>query len=240
MKTNKKLLVSFMALNAVLSTGIEASGASAPSKYDRMYNNMIKNLDQNKSNSKNYQIIEQVLNKKNKELKDLYIQSDYIIKPEYLEWQVFFSGGYEEYGKGVDNSSDNAKYSSKVTGYYDTSGNYVVTSGNKGGTLGKPYQPLQTPKEINLGVNIPISGISRDPLNLTINPKTVTVVAPSQKTVPAPNPNVVLLNLSGIEVPTAPVPPTGLGSSGIIINPNQIYSTNSQFTTGVGTITGGT
>ena len=66
MKTNKKLLVSFMALNAVLSTGIEASGASAPSKYDRMYNNMIKNLDQNKSNSKNYQIIEQVLNKKNK------------------------------------------------------------------------------------------------------------------------------------------------------------------------------
>ena len=240
MKTNKKLLVSFMALNAVLSTGIEASGASAPSKYDRMYNNMIKNLDQNKSNNKNYQIIEQVLNKKNKELKDLYIQSDYIIKPEYLEWQVFFSGGYEEYGKGVDNSSDNAKYSSKVTGYYDTSGNYVVTSGNKGGASGKPYQPLQTPKEINLGVNIPISGISRDPLNLTINPKTVTVVAPSQKTVPAPNPNVVLLNLSGIEVPTAPVPPTGLGSSGIIINPNQIYSTNSQFTTGVGTITGGT
>lgn len=49
-----------------------------------------------------------------------------------------------------------------------------------------------------------------------------------------------LLNLSGIEVPTAPVPPTGLGSSGIIINPNQIYSTNSQFATGVGTITGGT
>lgn len=104
----------------------------------------------------------------------MYIQSDYIIKPEYLEWQVFFSGSYEEYGKGVDNSSDNAKYSSKVTGYYDT-------SGNKGGTSGKPYQPLQTPKEINLGVNIPISGISRDPLNLTINPKIVTVVAPSQQ-----------------------------------------------------------
>ncbi len=236
MKSNKKLLISFMALNATLSSGIAASEALTPTKYDRIYNNMIKNLDQNKSNNKNYQIIEQVLNKKNKELKDLYVQSDYIIKPEYLEWQVFFSAGYEEYGKGVDNSSDNAKYNSKVTGYYDTSGNYVVTSGDKGGTSGKPYQPLQMPKEINLGVNIPISGISRDPLNLTINPKTVTVVAPSQKTVPAPNPNVVLLNLSGIEVPTAPVPPAGLGSSGVILNPDIVTITNPLYTTNPGTI----
>ena len=240
MKQKKKLLISFMALNAVLTSGIEASGNAGTGKYDRMYNNAVKNLEQNKSNNKNYQIIERVLKEKNKELKDLYVQSDYIVKPEYLEWQVFFSAGYEEYGKGVDNSSDNARYNSKVSGYYDADGNYMVTSGSKGGVSGKPYQPLQTPKEINLGVNIPISGISRDPLELNINPKNVNVMTPSQKTVVAPNPNVVLLNLNGIEVPTAPVPPTGLGSSGIIINPNQVYAANSQFASGTGTISSGT
>jgi hypothetical protein len=228
MKINKKLLMSLMALNAVSLINAESFEASSPAgRYGKLYDNMVKNLEQNKSNKKNYQIIEQILNKKNKELKDLYIQGEYVVKPEYLEWQVFFSGNYEEYGKNVDNSSENASYNSKVSGYYDENGNYIVTSGNKGGIPGKPYQPLQTAKDINLGVNVPISGISREPLNLELNPKTVTVVAPTPKNVPVPSVNIALLNVSGIEVPTAPVPPTGLGSSGIIINPNQIYSTNS-------------
>jgi hypothetical protein len=231
MKRNKKLLVSFLALNAVLSSYATGATTASTPKYERMYSNIVKNIEKGSSNEKTYQVIERILKQKNKELKDLYLQSDYILKPEYLEWQVFFSAGYEEYGKGVDNSSDNAKYNSKVTGYYDTTGNYVVTSGNKGGIFGKPYQPLQMPKEINLGVNIPISGISRDPLDLAINPKTVTVVAPSQKTVPAPNPNVVILNLNGIEIPTAPVPPGGLGSSGVILNPSIVSIVNPLFTT---------
>ena len=50
---------------------------------------MTKNIESGKSNDKNYKLIEDVLNKRNQELKDLYMQSDYIIKPEYLEWQVF-------------------------------------------------------------------------------------------------------------------------------------------------------
>ena len=95
MKANKKLLVSFLALNAVLSVNASGAEKAASSKYDRMYNSMVKNLEQGKSNQKNYEIIERILNQKNKELKDLYLQGEYVIKPEYLEWQVFFSGFYD-------------------------------------------------------------------------------------------------------------------------------------------------
>ena len=83
MKGNKKLLVPFLAFNTIAATYGEA--AASP-KYERMYNSIIKNMEQGKSNQKNYQIIEQVLKKRNNELKDLYLQSDYIVKPEYLEW----------------------------------------------------------------------------------------------------------------------------------------------------------
>ena len=67
MKANKKLLVSFLALNAVLSANASGAESSASSKYDRMYNSMVKNLEQGKSNQKNYEIIERILNQKNKE-----------------------------------------------------------------------------------------------------------------------------------------------------------------------------
>ena len=194
MKANKKLLVSFLALNAAISANSYSAENSASTKYDRMYNSMVKNLEQGKSNQKNYQLIERILNQKNKELKDLYLQGNYIVKPEYLEWQIFFSGFYDEYGDGVDNSSENALYHSKVSGYYDTSGNYVTTSGTIGGGLsGKPYQPLQQPKDINLGVSIPLKGMSREPLTLSlspaseisINPSTLTVTAPTGVSIPS-------------------------------------------------------
>ena len=85
MKKNKKLLVSFLALNAMM----HAYGANtASAKYDRMYNSITKNIETGKSNEKNYQVIERILKQKNKELKDLYLQNDYVVKPEYLEWQV--------------------------------------------------------------------------------------------------------------------------------------------------------
>lgn len=52
---------------------------------------MTKNISTNKSNKDNYQLIERILNQRNKELKDLHLQGDYIVKPEYLEWQIFFN-----------------------------------------------------------------------------------------------------------------------------------------------------
>ena len=168
MKKNKKLLMYFLALNIILSSYITAATSS---KYDRMYNQMVKNIEKGESNKSSYELISKLLNKRNKELKDLYLQSDYIVKPEYLEWQVFFSGFYEEYGKGVDNSAENARYHTKVNGYYDSEGNFVTTSGTMGGGLaGRPYQALQQAKDINLGVNIPLKGMTKEPLNLSLTP----------------------------------------------------------------------
>ena len=74
--------------------------AASPASYDKLYNNIVKNLETDKTNVNNYKIIEDILNKRNKELKDLYLQSDYVVKPEYLEWQVFFTGFYEEKDRG--------------------------------------------------------------------------------------------------------------------------------------------
>ena len=152
MKKSKKLILSFLALNAALPISAAGTESAATSKYDRLYNNIVKNIETGKSNDTNYKLIENVLNQRNKELKDLYLQSDYIIKPEYLEWQIFFSGFYEEHNEGRDNTGENAQYYSKVSGYYETDGSYTVTSVDKASTSGKPYQPLQKPKEIDLGV----------------------------------------------------------------------------------------
>ena len=125
MKRNKKLLT-VLALNSLAVAAGSAQSGVNQVKYDQLYNKMIKNAETGKSNKSNYELLENILNKKNKELKDLYLQGDYIVKPEYLEWQVFFTGFYEEYNEGVDNSKENARYHSKVTGYYDEEGNYVT------------------------------------------------------------------------------------------------------------------
>ncbi|MCP1225671.1 hypothetical protein [Sebaldella sp. S0638] len=190
MKKNKKILLSFVALNSILPVYAAGNTVNGNTKYDRMYNNIIKNMEQGKSNNKNYQVLERIINSKNKELKDLYLQNDYVVKPEFLEWQIFFSGFYNEYGKGVDNSSENARYHSKVSGYYDTAGNYVMTSGVTGGGIsGKPYQPLQETKDINLGVSIPLKGLTKEPLALSISPaEEINII-----------PNIVSVN---VEIPT--------------------------------------
>ena len=140
MKPNKKLLMSFMALNAVMSSNAGASAVSKPLEYERLYNKMVKNLELNKSNSKNHKLLEQILNKRNKELQELYIQGDYIVKPEYLEWQIFFSGFYNEKQRG-DNTLDNAKYYA-----------FPETAGNKNTISGEIYNSI-------LG-----SGVSKDAL----------------------------------------------------------------------------
>ena len=92
MKKNKKLLALLLALNAITSVFAGAEEISKSNKHNRLYTNMIRNVEKGKSNGQNYKLIKDVLNKKNKELKDLYAQGDYIVKPEYLEWQIFFTG----------------------------------------------------------------------------------------------------------------------------------------------------
>ena len=89
MKKNEKFLKTFLMLNAVI-TGVAAAGTNNV-KYEKMYEKMTKNISTNKSNKDNYQLIERILNQRNKELKDLHLQGDYIVKPEYLEWQIFFN-----------------------------------------------------------------------------------------------------------------------------------------------------
>lgn len=193
MRKNKKLLMSFLAVNAIISSYTGAANASI--KYDNIYDKMTKNLKNRKSNDENYKLIEKVLNKRNSELKDLYKQSDYIVKPEYLEWQIFFSGFYSERNRG-DNTFENAKYHSnpsyKQKGSFNLAGEYIVTDQGKG----KPYAPAQEPREINLGVSIPIKGITRGDLNLNIspvgeiniNPGNLVINAPTGLTIPPVNP----------------------------------------------------
>ena len=211
MKANKKLLVSFLALNAVLSVNASGAEKAASSKYDRMYNSMVKNLEQGKSNQKNYEIIERILNQKNKELKDLYLQGDYIVKPEYLEWQVFFTGFYDEYSEGQDNTRENASYHSKVTGYYDVNGNYVMTSGSINGLLGKPHRSLQQPKEIDLGISIQVREPNRQPISLGVSKPSMPMVTPLSPASPAVSAiNPILPPLTSFSVPTIAAPTTPL------------------------------
>ena len=80
MNKNKKLLVSFAAINAILPAFANAGQHVSGVNYDRLYNSMISNLKTGKSNDSNYKLIEKVLTQRNKELKDLYLQSDYIVK----------------------------------------------------------------------------------------------------------------------------------------------------------------
>ena len=99
MGKNKKLLL-FLALNSLATSFAGVTTGKIETKYDKLYTNMTKNMETGKSNEKNYKLIEDVLNKRNKELKDLSLQGDYIVKPEYLEWQIFFSGFYNHSNRG--------------------------------------------------------------------------------------------------------------------------------------------
>ena len=123
---NKKLFL-FIALNSLaVTTGIADNSTKV--NYDKLYNKITNNMNLSKSNKENYKLIEDILNLRNKELKDLYKQSDYIVKPEYLEWQIFFSGFYSE-RNGGDNTFENAELHSdpnyQQKGYYNSAGEYI-------------------------------------------------------------------------------------------------------------------
>ncbi|MCP1223401.1 autotransporter domain-containing protein [Sebaldella sp. S0638] len=164
MKKNKSIIAFSLALNAVLST----YSGSAPAKSlnmnsDNVYNKIIKDMKSGKSSNGTYKMLEDILNKRNKELKDLYLQGDYIVKPEYLEWQIFASAFYAERDNG-DNTSENARYRSGTEGYYDSNGEFVSTTPGA-----KPYKPPQEPKIIDLGMSIPLREINRENFNIQIN-----------------------------------------------------------------------
>ena len=163
MKKNKKLLVGFMAVNTIINAGTE--GKSSITKVSNLYEKMIKNIETGRSNADNYKLIEKILKKRNAELKDLYLQNDYVVKPEYIEWQWFGTGFYAESIRG-DNTSDNGKSRSETEGYYNEKGVYVVTEG-------KPFLPPQEVKTINLGMSIPVKGVSLN--SISINPGGITL-----------------------------------------------------------------
>ena len=77
MKKNEKFLKTFLMLNAVI-TGVAAAGTNNV-KYEKMYEKMTKNISTNKSNKDNYQLIERILNQRNKVFKDLHLQGDSIV-----------------------------------------------------------------------------------------------------------------------------------------------------------------
>ncbi len=175
MKKYRSALICALAFNAVTFaySATTVSGNTA----ENLYNQMFKNIDSEKSNDSNYKQIEKILNKKNKELKDLYLQGDYIVKPEYLEWQIFFSAFYAERRKG-DNTLNNADY------YSDP---------DKKPT--KPIKP-QPPIDVNIGLAIPVKDIEpRDrtiaitlPNEINITPTVIDIPAPTASAIIAVNP----------------------------------------------------
>ena len=107
---------------------------------------------------KNYEVLEKILEKRNKELKDLYLQSDYIVKPEYLEWQIFFSGFYAHRESG-DNTLANGTYHSDPSN-----------------VNGKFYTALSEAKHVDLGLYIPERTIKRSPVELKlVSPPEITL-----------------------------------------------------------------
>ena len=112
MKKRRRILAGVVALTSFLSAYASADTGQS-SKYDRMYDKMVSNAEKGRSNEENYKMIEKILKKRNEELKDLYLQGDYIVKPEYLEWQVFFSGFYTEDSRTGSLSKSHRKNSSE-------------------------------------------------------------------------------------------------------------------------------
>ena len=97
MKKFKNLIFLLLAINVFALADNEVSSK----QLEKIY----KNVTENKNTDKNFEIVNDLLSKRNKELKDLRLQSDYIITPEYLEWQIFFTGFYNHQNRNSKNST---------------------------------------------------------------------------------------------------------------------------------------
>lgn len=194
MLKNKKRVLFLLVANSILSAGAYSESIS-DAKYEKLYNNMVKNIQTGKSNESNNKLIESILKKRNKELKDLYAQSDYIVKPEYLEWQIFASGFYAEKDRGYDSDKYGDGSSQK---------NSMQVDGTD----------LRTAKQIQIGATIPIKTVNDFVLEpeISINKKEITVdsiQAPSVVPKVAPTINIPSVNLPVINItqPSAVVSP---------------------------------
>ncbi len=85
MRKNKKIILFMLALGSLLLAQTDTDNIPA-TDYDKLQDSMTENINSGVSNNKNENLIEKILRARNKELKDLYKQGDYIVKPEYLEW----------------------------------------------------------------------------------------------------------------------------------------------------------
>ena len=194
MRKLRQLLFLLLAINvfALADTGISEN---IPIKN--------KNITNNKKIATNYEILRDILEKRNRELKDLGFQSDYIIKPEYNEWQIFFTGFY-------NHSNRNSKNSSVP---YVLNEENTVKSINLGKTITvRPVNDVSLNPDINIqskviaeAPHIVIPNISLPNLNVTAPSLTV-------------NPNVVSPNINintNINIPTAVLAPITVVSFGL-------------------------
>ncbi len=195
MKKFKSLIFLLLAINVFALADNDVNSK----KLEKIFNN----IAENKNTDKNFRIVNDLLAKRNKELKDLRLQSDYIITPEYNEWQIFFSGFY-------NHSNRNSKNSSVP---------YVLNEEN-------------TIKSINLGKTITVRSVNDVSLNPEINIQSKVIAEAPHIVIPninlpnlnvtAPtlnvNPNVVSPNINintNINIPTAVLAPITVVSFGL-------------------------
>ena len=153
MRKNKKLLM-FLALNSLATSFAGTTINHGATKHDKLYNNVAKNIETGKSNE-NHKLIQDVLDKKNQEFKNLYTQENYAEKPESLEWQIFFNSFYNKKNKG-DNTAENAKYYSnpkKSNGNSTLYDDETIYGDTPADGHFKPYKPIQEPEFIDPFVN---------------------------------------------------------------------------------------
>ena len=203
---NKKKLLFLLAFSSLLAA--QNSPETIPDS-NKSESAITENISPNLSNQKNYDFIAKALNTRNKELNDLYVQQDYAVKPEYLEWQVFFTAFYEKAHRGGNSNDKPLNFVSPVKASIEaaTPKQEIVTSIEKSlksafvayknasdVVENTPYtitlDPLQSVSfpEINIGNFIPVT------VNLAAPeiPKTVDVqvsVLPSVVSVETPQLN---------------------------------------------------
>lgn len=95
MKKFRKILMMFIALNSLALATSTTNDISQKS-----LGHVHKNITEKKNVDDSYKLIEKILKKRNEELKDLRLQSDFAVKKESQEWQVFFSGLYVNNNRG--------------------------------------------------------------------------------------------------------------------------------------------
>ena len=112
-KKNKKLLVA-VALNSLAMAYGKNHIQNGDLNHKKLYTSITEKMSDKKTDKESYALIEKILKQKRNELEDLYLQSDYIVKPEYLSYQIFFSGYYSNKSRGENNTGIYANLPKKV------------------------------------------------------------------------------------------------------------------------------